>query len=494
LGKDVIAIAPGGKLFAYQLKGNPGGRLTISQWQDLIPQINTLVYQPVSHPAVRRGALHVPVLVTNGEIHEDVYAAIAAYNTAVQASVPRAEPLETISRGALLKMLIDSADTLWPAGVQAQRNILNVFSAAGDDELPTEEFIQILTAVLNDKYAETAIPAVHLVTAIVASSWIAKENYFELVKMYVLLAVASVCYQARWKKQRAKDKRFIDEIVFDIRSHLGSFVEDISKNYKREPFLNKNIFAEFAYYHPRRKILAGLASAVILDRDMTLTEQQSEFLRALISNKKQSRFMLWEGIVPYCLAEFWALSNVQGTQDPDYRLIALISGILNSNDQENAELHLPGPYYSLREVVERNYKVLLQNFRSEIDQDSHYRRSWYADALFMLLVRRNYKRTCKVLWPSLTRFTHTRTPLPDAISFGPASCKTAISEDKLIDVTTQKTWDQVTSEASEEVTPLIPSQLLMRPVLVLLYCLFVPQRMDRDLILWLDRQFCKSTW
>jgi hypothetical protein len=43
LGKDVIAIAPNGKLFAYQLKGNPGGRLTISQWHELLPQINALV-------------------------------------------------------------------------------------------------------------------------------------------------------------------------------------------------------------------------------------------------------------------------------------------------------------------------------------------------------------------------------------------------------------------------------------------------------------------
>src|ERR1700691_1839390 len=77
LGKDVLAFSPDRKLLAYQLKGNPGCRLTLSQWQQLIPQINTLVYQPVSHPAVKPGTAHTPVLVTNGEIHEDVLAAIA---------------------------------------------------------------------------------------------------------------------------------------------------------------------------------------------------------------------------------------------------------------------------------------------------------------------------------------------------------------------------------------------------------------------------------
>jgi len=80
LGKDILAIAPNGELMAYQLKGNPSGRLTISQWQALLPQINTLVYQPATHPAIKAGTPHTPVLVTNGEIHEDVQSAIASYN------------------------------------------------------------------------------------------------------------------------------------------------------------------------------------------------------------------------------------------------------------------------------------------------------------------------------------------------------------------------------------------------------------------------------
>src|ERR1700730_8258535 len=102
LGKDILAIAPDKRLVAYQLKGNPSGRLTISQWQELIPQINTLVYQPVSHPGVKAGTLHTPVLVTNGENHEDVLAAIAAYNAGLTVTLPKAKPLETIARGQLL--------------------------------------------------------------------------------------------------------------------------------------------------------------------------------------------------------------------------------------------------------------------------------------------------------------------------------------------------------------------------------------------------------
>jgi hypothetical protein len=168
--------------------------------------------------------------------------------------------------------------------------------------------------------------------------------------------------------------------------------------------LNNDIFGEFAYYHPRKKMISGLLSVVLLDADMPLNDNERRALRDLICNMKHSKFMLWEGIIPYCLAEFWALSNCQGTRDPDYRLAALINAILNCNDQEDSSNHLPGPYYSLEEVVEWKNKHLLQNFRSRIDQDNHFRRSWYVEALFMLLVRRNYKSTCKYFWPLLTYF------------------------------------------------------------------------------------------
>jgi hypothetical protein len=170
----------------------------------------------------------------------------------------------------------------------------------------------------------------------------------------------------------------------------------------------------------------------------------------------------------------------------DFRLAALVGDILNSNGQENPEFHLPGPYYSLSDVVKWKYKELLQNYRSDIDQDNHYRRSWFVEALLMLLVRRNYKSTCKTFWPAVTRFTHVRTILPDPIYFGPAPCESAICEEKLIDTRTQTTWSKLTEEASQTTTPRIPGEFLSHPVLVLLYCMFCPYRMDRDMILWLD--------
>jgi hypothetical protein len=55
-----------------------------------------------------------------------------------------------------------------------------------------------------------------------------------------------------------------------------------------------------------------------------------------------------------------------------------------------------------------------------------------------------------------------------------------------------KTWNEAIVDAGKHIEPSIPAQLLAKPTLVLLYCLFCPQRMDRDVILWLDRAFCRA--
>jgi hypothetical protein len=491
LGKDIVAISPDGELFAYQLKGNPGSRLTISQWHNLIAQVNTLVYQPVSHPSLKPGTPHTPVLVTNGEIHEDVYAAIAGFNVAIVG--PNARPLQTIARGQMLRQIIDAADTLWPVDISTQRNILNIVATRGDDELPMDAFVEILTeGFKSTKYSDNAIPAMHLVVAILSSNWIKQENYFEVVKMYSILAVSAFCHQAKWTKLKKTDAKFIDEIIFDIRSNLHHFLIEIVQ-LRQKPLLNQDIFSEFSYYHPRKKMISGLVSAAMLDPGTSIDSDSYDYLWEFVCKSRHSEFLLSEAIIPFCLSEFWALSNIQGTAEPHRRLYALIRDILACNDSDHEENQLVGPYYSLREVVAWKYKMFLGVADSIIDRDNHRRRSWFSEPLFMMLVRRNYKSACQLLWPLLTKFLHNRTRLSSASDFGPANSINAISEERVLDTEIQRPWDDLVTEASGSKTPLVPPQLQTRPWLVLVYCLFVPQRMDRDIILWLDRQFCK-TW
>lgn len=492
LGKDIIALSPEGELFAYQLKGNPGGRITISQWQDLIAQINTLVYQPITSPALSKSKPHTPVLVTNGEIHEDVAAAITLFNSAIVG--PNARPLQTIARGQLLQQILQTAATIWPTDVPTQRRLLNMLVASGDDELPLDEFAKIIDAVLGqERYSSDAIPSIHLVLSIISSSWIAKGNYYELVKMYVIATVAIAAFQERWNRRSARDVRHIDEVSFDTRSHLEQVILDLFNNYNDKPLVNEHIFWEFGYFHARKKMISGLLSAALLYEELKLSVELRDFVRNFVCKTKHSHFLVWEGIVPYCLAEIWALSNVQGTNEPDRRLFQLLQGILFCNDSELPINRLPAPYYELHDVVSWKFGPYLQNTQSPLNRDSFYRRSWFAEPLFQMLVRRNYKKSCKSFWSELTKFIHARTRLPSAVEYSQRTCQAAVAEDMVIPTPQPKRWEEAVQDASRITTPLIPSSLKQRPAIVLMYSLFVPYRMDRDIILWLDRVY-STTW
>src|SRR6478752_2388270 len=81
LGKDVLSIDPNGTPMAYQLKGNPGGRLSLLEFRKIEAQLHELATLPIEHPSVGSGR-HRAFLVTNGRVEEDVQGAIQRFNRA----------------------------------------------------------------------------------------------------------------------------------------------------------------------------------------------------------------------------------------------------------------------------------------------------------------------------------------------------------------------------------------------------------------------------
>ena len=83
-----------------------------------------------------------------------------------------------------------------------------------------------------------------------------------------------------------KDKRFLDEMIFDIRSHLSSFIAELLNKYRDSPFVNRSIFDEFGYYHPRKKMIVGIASAAVLDRGLVVDQVYREGNRLTVCTER----------------------------------------------------------------------------------------------------------------------------------------------------------------------------------------------------------------
>ena len=64
-GKDIITVGPDGIPCAFQLKGHPGGRMTLTDFREVRPQLAELVENPIAHPGVPQKR-HRCYLVTNG--------------------------------------------------------------------------------------------------------------------------------------------------------------------------------------------------------------------------------------------------------------------------------------------------------------------------------------------------------------------------------------------------------------------------------------------
>ena len=496
LGKDIIAINPDGDVFAYQLKGNPDGRITISQWHSLLPQINALVYHPLSHPNLRAGTPYQPYLVTNGEIHEDVLAAIAAYNAEIIASGRNVRPLQTIARGELLSMFVAQSAKIWPVDIEAQREILNLLASSGHDCLPQKNFSTLVERILgfNDdaaKFKVERIASAHLVTAIIAANWSRNNNLYEVAKIYTLLYAKMAAYLSRSNAKGKAGRSFVTDVEFNIWSTALDFIKWVKDNFDQRP-LTRNILQEFSYYHLRKKMLIGFFATVLLRNSPDLSSDIKDFLWRFVCRGDASRFLAGEFIIPFCLAHYWASSNFQGTLRPDAELIGILNTILTANSADDVRGHLPGPYYNAVDVIEWSHQEFLGRTNVDLEYDSHHERSWFSEAIFYLMVRRNYKKSCQLHWYRLTKFLHMETKLDNDWEFALNSSVNARHRDKQIKV--PQSWSDVVETASEERMPNIPPLMLENPLIVLLFCLFVPYRMNFDVVMWLDRQFIKESW
>ena len=146
-GKDVLAKSPNGEVCAYQLKGNPGSRLTLSQFTAIQNQLTQLVTQPVIFPGISINS-HKSFLVTNGYIDEEVQRAIDDLNRAFEKQNSIGRPIEVIQRGDFIVWLKEYGSSLLPDEIKDFENLIKILNADGKYSFPIEIFHKLLSSIL----------------------------------------------------------------------------------------------------------------------------------------------------------------------------------------------------------------------------------------------------------------------------------------------------------------------------------------------------------
>jgi hypothetical protein len=271
LGKDVVTRTPDGKVHAFQLKGNPSARYSMHDYQSGLGQILQLVNTPVSPALTGKSSIdHIPTIVTNGQVTEDVQAAINLFNQIPDTEKLNKNNLSVISRGTILSRMYLHARGIWPTNISGELAILKFLSMSGDAELDVDLLGDLVRSVLrweeeaSERAAGERIAGTCLITNIILSRWSESGNIFEMSKGLVILLIHLYCYL---DGHRTRSK-IVDRVLSDLRRTLFAKIDIFTTfiSERSQSLVKKNIYAECPFCHSRKMQIYGLIAGGMIEK------------------------------------------------------------------------------------------------------------------------------------------------------------------------------------------------------------------------------------
>lgn len=411
LGKDVIARAPDGKLFAFQLKGDPGGRMGARAFRELIPQLDALVTMAWSDEPP---ANQFPILVTNGYVEEEARLACDQYNK--QHVAAGRNPLEIWDRGQMFKMVRDQVQGLFPTEPELIRRFLNLHSSSGTATLPVDEvqrfFLDLYpTGVPNEHALARASFAAAIMSEVMAGNFAEDLNHFELIKIRICCSAAILSWHHHAGQKFAAET---DSLLGLLRENIFGSIDDLEIEYiTNGRRLSTHYLADGVLIDWRREVLGSLFAASLIEQTFrdravlpgVLAEQEVEsrsvFCADLLENGQ-----FW-GETSHLMHFFAYLGNCAGVANgkADIRLVGVLMSFAILKERRVGQF-FPSAYYGFEEVVRSYWYEELHDPQSELRGDNFYRRSKFMDGYFHLAVRKNWKHHAKEIWPTYVRMCH----------------------------------------------------------------------------------------
>jgi len=493
-GKDVISIAPDGVPCAYQLKGNPGGRLTHSQFREIQPQLQELVTQAIPYPGLP-DVHHRSYLVTNGFVDEEVQRAIQDLNRAWERNGFGAEALAVLERGYLLERANALGTSLWPFGVADLGALVDLLSHRGNDILPLSKMHELLSTMYRlagrdpapaGRELERLVTSTALLVAVATRNFGLSANHFAVASAWVLFSTYTI---AACTRAGVSSTGPIAESLSAARQAVFEEVAALIDEASARPTLVEGVaWADTEFYPARRALLNGIGSAYWLwCRRDDLAPANLPAVEAFLPQEFGPRALWGEAAMPQLLAHYWYISRRDASFGPERWLAQLLATVIRCQlGQEDAEF-LASPYYSIADVVRHRHADFLGTANDPFDAMSFRGASYFAEALFHLVVRTNLKQHCKSLWPEFTRLNLRWFEVAEPWQFCTIHSEDGLACTKIVPPTGE--WAALQQAAGIHDAPKVPEILCADPVLLLLFVMMVPQRATPDVVRFLGREF-----
>jgi hypothetical protein len=492
-GKDVISVAPDSVPCAYQLKGNPGGRLTLVQFREIQPQLQGLVTQAIAFPGVPN-VQHRSYLITNGYVEEEVQVAIRQMNQTWERQGYGANALTVLARGDLLERAQSLGAALWPFGVANLGALVELLSHPGNDILPLSKVDTLLSAmyhlaeegkVATEPELTRLVTSAALLMSVSLRNFDNKENHFATISAWVLFVAYTIaaCERAGFSPTEKIEGSITGArlAIFDALTALSS--ETVGRKHLTEG----QGLADGEFYHARVALLNGLLSTYWLwCRRENLKPAVLAQVEQFLPLAPASRSLWGEGVLPQLLAHYWCTSRRSPYRKTESILTSLLGAIVEAQlGREGSPL--ASPYYGISDVVRHRLMTMLGTLDDPFEDESFANASYCAEGLIHLMVRANLKQDCKTLWSDYTRLNHRWFEVSEPWQFCTLSSANGLNVNKVVPNAGQ--WTSLQVEASRCETPKVPARLRADPVLLLMLVIVMPQRATPDVVRFLGSVF-----
>lgn len=474
-GKDVIAKAPDGTIHAFQLKGNPKSRITLSQYRKIHPQLRELVHQTITNPSLPKSN-HKSFLVTNGEIDEDVQIAIDNENSANERDGYPHRKLEIISRGQLLVWANKLNIRLWPSELEDTKTFLEIITEDGDGPFPTEKLDTLLKELLllnNEEKKPTKaklnrhIKSASLLIALSLKPYSEKNNHWAIINAWTLFSAYLTATAAK------------NAITLDINNQL-LFVEEIIFEHTKllmiETLERPNCLGEgealsdFAVYPWRQSLLIAIGSIFWLwcNKDDIWPEGdfRTKLEEFLFDGEREIK--LWgEAAFPQALFHLWAREEKE-CKCYTGRLVTLTTTAINTP--------MPCVYHDAETVINHCLSEDLEAFQSSIQNElmDTVSTSWFARQLLLHMAFRGEKTACQDIWPQFSKIS-SACFLPES-DWEYCLYRSDNGNNMTYVPKIEEQWIDLLACANESAEQIVPKLLLDRAWLLSFWILFCPQR------------------
>jgi len=516
-GKDVISVAPDGVPCAYQLKGNPGGRLTLAQFREIKPQIDELVEQPIVFPGLPNTP-HRCYLVTNGEIEEEVHRAIDDLNRGYERRGFAAQTrLELISRGMMLEWATKHSRTFWPEGFSVDDKLIKLYNENGRNlarlDLISDGLVDILLIGADEKLKSRADFERRQISASLFVSFAVKNyvdagNHIALAAAYSALFTTLQCARERHQFQvsaRADITASIARETFfaalaGLAGELGDRIAEL-EDAEREAgatdavdynavFLTGAPLSDHLLWRARALMSVSMMAILSIEGkrtgDLALDQRAKDAVRILTASRTIP-FDIWgEGAVPQILTVIFNWHLTDPTLRANIAEYQILSSILYRLNQDPAA-YLATPYHSAEDAIRDRIAGATGIQKGSAERDSLPASSYFAEALFHCFVRSNLKSYAKSLWPELTKIRLVQMTPANNWDF----CRwRADGDNETRFLGRRQEWKAIQEKAAAIDTPHIPQCLRTDPVMLLAFLVFLPHRSLGEVIRYLHYAIC----